>query len=117
MSRGAAGDGRLVFVLRDVGAPTNEMQRFIKERFPFAKTVILEELTAGAPFSSAAGVALTAHLVTLLVFHADGRGSLLNFLGNTHMWMPSSPIFPLKIPSLAISGSVVSVSLKHAKKR
>lgn len=52
-------DTQLVFVLRDTGEHTRQMQQFLLGRYPRSQTVVLGSLTAGAPFSALAGLALS----------------------------------------------------------
>lgn len=66
------GDSQLIFVLREEGSYTGEMLSFIAERFPLANTVVLGSLSAGAPLSALAGIALSRrHDVPVIVDLAD----------------------------------------------
>lgn len=68
----ACKDDRLIFVLRDEQPHTDIMRAFIKKKFPLAKVIILDHLTAGAPFSSLAGIALSNnHQEPVIVDLAD----------------------------------------------
>jgi NDP-sugar pyrophosphorylase family protein len=55
-----SGESQLIFVLRDVGLHTQKMKRFLEDRFPFARAVILSHLTHGAPMSALAGLSLAS---------------------------------------------------------
>jgi hypothetical protein len=69
----------LVFVLREEGGHTAEARAFLARRFPRARFVTLGDLSAGAPLSALAGVALASDpLAPVIVdladigFEADG---------------------------------------------
>jgi CTP:molybdopterin cytidylyltransferase MocA len=62
----------LVFVLREEGAHTATMRAFLAQRYPQAAVVVLDRLSAGAPLSALAGVALAQQPDTpLLIDLAD----------------------------------------------
>ena len=61
MPRILSDDGQLVFVLRETGRPTEEMLAFLAKKYPSAGTVVLGSLSAGAPLSALAGIALARH--------------------------------------------------------
>lgn len=54
-------DTQVVFVLRETGEHTREMQEFLRAHYPRSQTVVLGDLTAGAPFSALAGLSLSQH--------------------------------------------------------
>ncbi len=55
-------NNQLIFVLRQQDDHTHQMQLFIQKEYPRANTVVLSNLTSGAPFSVLAGVALSKQL-------------------------------------------------------
>ncbi|MBI5447658.1 MAG: hypothetical protein HY939_02890 [Gammaproteobacteria bacterium] len=58
---------QLVFILRDEGIHTKQVQTLIMKRFPSAHTVILSDLSAGAPLSALAGLALAKQYDTPVI--------------------------------------------------
>lgn len=65
-------DTQLVFVLRETGEHTSVVQAFLRTRYPRSQTVVLGDLTTGAPFSALAGLALSRqHAQPVVVDLAD----------------------------------------------
>jgi hypothetical protein len=71
-SRILSGADQLIFVLREDGLHTVEMLGYIAAKFPFSNTVVMNQLTAGAPMSVLAGIALVKdHNTPIIIDLAD----------------------------------------------
>jgi hypothetical protein len=53
------GGSQIIFVLREEEPHTKKMLTFIKDKFPYANTIVLGNLSAGSLMSALAGVALS----------------------------------------------------------